>query len=295
MSLNLKKVAKKLWTSSPEELLDRLRRQKSVRVQTGVGKPGVGRCVWCLSTGRVGTETLSALSGLVPGVDARHEPEPLLYGLSRRAYESGTSDACQSILIEAVRACRPWVTTEGGPTYVETSPQATFLAPALYDAFPGSSFIHVLRHPGSVIRSGMRRSWYAGHSSDRWRLRPLEGEIRDQWERWDAFEKNVWLWAETNRRISKFMETLEESRCLVIKSEDLLAGDSEALEHWFGHIGAEVPTRARIQSVLKRKLNAQREGEFPRYEDWTEEQRTVLARHASPLMKEYGYEDRETR
>jgi hypothetical protein len=37
---------------------------------------------------------------------------------------------------------------------------------------PNVKFVHLFRHPGEVVRSGMRRGWYNGHPSDRYRIEP---------------------------------------------------------------------------------------------------------------------------
>jgi len=156
------------------------------------------KSVWCLSTGRVGSQTIAALGGLGSNINANHEPKPLLYGLSRLGYELGGNESSSAVFQEAIRTTRVDQYTKNG-VYLETSPQVTFLIEHISSLLPESRFIHIVRSPSSVIRSGMRRDWYSGNTNDLWRIRPKSAEEQKDWESYSVFQKNVWLWAETNR------------------------------------------------------------------------------------------------
>ena len=283
--MSVKRVIRRLWRSSPHDLIQRLRAPRKV---SAPGGPEVKRYVWCLSTGRVGTKTLAVLANLSEQVEARHEPEPQLYGLSKQAYEHDGEEA-REILGEALKACRPPVQAGGAEVYFESSPQATFLAAALRDLFSGSRFVHLVRHPGAILRSGMRRGWYAGHRNDGWRLVPQDGEAAASWNEWSLLKKNAWLWGETNRWIEDFMETLPAGAGLRIRSEDLFEGQPEAVASFFDHLGAAQPSSAEVEKVLGKKLNRQQSGDFPEFADWTDEQRLAVESQVGLLMKEYRY------
>lgn len=245
--------------------------------------------VWCLSTGRVGSQTLEALSSRSPNVVARHEPEPKLFGLSNLAYCTEGDSDCRRILIEAARLCRPPVKVAGETIYLETSPQATFLAQELLDLYPQSKFIHMIRHPADVIRSGMRRGWYSGHPNDAWRIQPTQGADAELWAEMSPLEKNAWLWAETNRWIYRFMETLPEGAGLLLRSEDLFAADMQTLTRLFHHLGTVMPKECEIQKVLSKKLNSQKKGHFPDLSNWEDSEVEVLKRHTGQIAAQYGY------
>jgi hypothetical protein len=246
--------------------------------------------VWCLSTGRVGSHTLAELASLDRKVTALHEPWPNTYGLSRLSYEhlcheNGLSD----VLLEAVRTVRQ-APVNDAKIYLETSPQVTFLAPLLAEIFPNAKFVHVVRHPASVVRSAMRRNWYNGHGFDQWRICPRERKLETGWESMDPFEKNVWLWCETNRWVSDFLNSIGPDRYIILRSEDLFLLENDAVENFFGFLGVATPARRDIVRVIDRQYNAQRTGRFPRYEAWTQEQRMLLRSRAGELMRFYGYE-----
>lgn len=279
---------RRLWRASPQEWLAALVSGK--RGSLASRQAEVSRYVWCLSTGRVGTKTLAALGALAGEIDARHEPKPLLYGLGRMAYLADGNEEVHEVLREALGACRSPVGVYQHNICLETSPQGTFLAGQLKELFSQSRFIHIVRHPGSVIRSGMRRGWYNGHDHDRWRITPRTGTAAaDSWERWSILEKNAWLWAETNRWIRSFLETLPREERLVIRSEDLFKGDEVVVRDFYEQLGAAVPSKQKLEKVLGKTLNRQKTGNFPEWKDWSDEQFAVVGPHVEELMAYYSY------
>jgi len=279
-------IVKKLWDNPPRYIFEETRRLLLGRS----GEPKeFERYIWCLSTGRVGSQTLASLGRLLEEVDGQHEPKPLLYGLSAEAYKREQDTSCSRVLKEALLACRDFSTESPYSTYLESSPQVTFLAKLLKSSFTSSRFIHVVRHPGSVVRSGMRRKWYGGHENDHWRIKPISGEAYREWNKWSMFEKNVWLWAETNRWIESFMVSLPENEGIVLKSEDVFSGSIPELSRFYKMLGIGQPQSRLVESVLGKKLNHQQRGEFPEVGEWDSEQCDILYKHAGELMQRYGY------
>lgn len=231
-------------------------------------------CVFVLSTGRVGTQTLTSLFKLAKNVFAYHEPEPLLYGLSKLAYENIDNKIACRILIEAFLASRKEkieYSLYSKRGYVETSPQTTFLAPIILDAIPDARFIHVVRDPRFVVRSGMRRKWYDGHIADKTRIIPKsDSEEGMQWSRFSTFQKNLWLWTETNKWIHKFLTSLPTDRVLLIHSEDLFTAHEKIMEKLFAFINSPIPPKHKITRVLSKSLNKQKSGEFPEISSWSD-------------------------
>ncbi len=230
-------------------------------------------CVFVLSTGRTGTQNLAALLSLAKGVRALHEPRPKLFGLSHKAYHYGNHPAVRETLAEAFIVARQdlilaWAAC--GAIYVETSPQVTFLAPTIARVCPTAKFIHLVRDPHAVVRSGMRRGWFQGQQADPYRITPLPQD--PYYARWDTltpFEKNAWLWAETNRWIHAFLTSLPPEHGLLVRAEDIFAGNQSTLEKLFAFVGAaDVPSEKAIQRVLRKRLNAQKQGDFPPPHDW---------------------------
>ncbi len=221
-------------------------------------------CLFVLSTGRAGTKTLAALLGLTDNLFAYHEPRPKLFALSRLAYLYDRQSPADEILTAAFVTVRQDLLSYAlscGRGYAETSPQVTFLAPAILRALPTVRFIHLTRHPADVVRSGLQRGWYTGHHRDESRITPRPGTLHaDRWHAYTPVQKNLWLWDETNRWILTFAASLPPSQILRLRAEDLFAAQPETLRRLFAFVGAPVPPSRRIKAILSKKLNAQKKG-----------------------------------
>lgn len=284
----MRKLGRALWNSSPETLVRKLKEKLRRETQTKLDRTEI-RPTFCLSTGRVGSKTLSSLGSLRLHSASQHEPTPKLFGLGRAAYEGRS---VSSLLLAAVECCREsqiqrFADSQG--LYIETSPHITFLAPALKALYPHAKFVHVIRNPFSVIRSGMRRGWYDGHAYDRWRISPIAGEVRERWKTMHPFEKNVWLWSETNHWIVEFLSRLPQSDHMVLKSEDMFDGRESSIESFFDFVGVEPPPISKINSHLAQKSNSQLTGQFPKAGDWSTEQLNILADYGGRIMTQFNY------
>jgi len=249
--------------------------------------------IFVLSTGRSGTKTLAALLGLSSNLFAYHEPRPKLFALSRLAYLYGGSSPADEILAAAFATARQELLEYAlscGRGYAETSPHLTFLAPAILRALPNARFIHLTRHPIAVVRSGVRRGWYAGHRRDSTRITPRPGtEDADRWSTYSVVQKNLWLWDATNRWILDFISTLPPEQVLRIKAEDIFIGRPETMEHLFSFAGATVPPFRKVRAILRKKLNAQKKSVPPLSEaDWAD-LRANVARFAAETAARLGY------
>jgi len=250
-------------------------------------------CVFVLSTGRVGTQTLAALYDLPKNVISYHEPQPKIYGLSKLSYSQQNSTLAQKILQEAFWTARYvllYYSLDRHKGYIETSPQVTFLAPVIYQAIPTAKFIHVVRDPRLVVHSGMRRKWYGGHHMDGSRITPMpDMEHHNLWQRFSPFQKNLWLWNETNRWISCFLTKVPSHSQLLIHAEDIFDASSNMHEQLFAFINAPFPPRRKIDRILGKRLNAQRIGDFPQPEQWDSRSIELLENMCGETANQLGY------
>jgi hypothetical protein len=250
-------------------------------------------CTFVLSTGRVGTKTLAALASLSTRIDAYHEPSPKLYGLSALSYRCHGNAVNDEIFAEAfltARRERFHYALSFDKRYVETSPQVTFLAPAIRIAIPHARFIHVVRDPKNFVRSGMRRGWYCNNPMDNIRLKPTsQSEDHRSWQQWDAVEKLCWLWKETNVWIDRFMQSLPEGRKLFFRSEKIFLQEKEEINKFFDFLNVQKPRNKSIKKILSRRLNAQKTGYFQEISNWSDELNAKFNRIAGKSAKEFGY------
>jgi len=134
----------------------------------------------------------------------------------------------------------------------------------------------------------MRRKWYDGHLYDYRRITPrVTDPAHGQWNRWGPFEKNLWLWSETNRFLREFGDSITEHRYLRLKSEDIFAGQDAAWSQLYSFLGVPPTPRRRVARILGQRLNAQETGVFPGASEWTPEmyeQLVALAGSESQAM-----------
>jgi hypothetical protein len=252
-------------------------------------------CLFVLSTGRSGTHTLAGLYKLAPGFLAYHEPAPDLDGLARVAYEYGKPDdaAFTKILAEAFLAARYTLlqtSLHAVKGYIEASHLNTFLAPYIYQALPAVRFVHVVRHPRDFVTSAMRRGWYRGNTFDKNRIVPRTGsDEADQWDSYEPYRKNIWLWAETNRWIMDFLGAIPDQNVLQIRAEDIFAGEMETISQLYTLIGTPVPSKGQIEKVLDKKLDSAPQRAFTPLGQWTDTMLADLDTVAGETAMKLGY------
>lgn len=251
-------------------------------------------CVFVLSTGRVGTVTLTHLLNLSPAVDAEHEPGPQLLEETRRAYQAHPlpgPEATALMRTFAASRVRPLVRAARGRVYVESSNRLTFLAPQLSAHLPRSRFIHLHRDPATVVRSGMRRGWYDNHPWDPYRIQPRPDDPwAGDWERWGAFERCCWFWTAANQFCLHVVDRLPADRVFATGMEALFAADGEGAHRLFAWMHVPPGAPEDIRRVTATRYNAQQGRDFPIWSEWTREQRAALARIAAPVAVRLGYD-----
>lgn len=284
-------ILDQLFDTSPRDLYQRIYK-KLFKNPSITGFDELHPCVFVLSTGRVGTMTLARLLSLTSNMFVLHEPKPSLYELSKANYhhDFGALEFSDNIFW-SLRKDLIGAALKMGCGYVETSPQSTFFAPAIFKSIPSVKFIHLVRHPAEVVISGMRRNWYGGHPADKTRISPrVDSDYYGIWHDLSRFDKNAWLWSETNKWISSFLESIPENQHIRVHSESLYNNDPIVIDEIFRFLGAEKPTEKRVQHVLSRKYNRQIRGDFPRLVDWQPEMISHLRQICGAESKILGYD-----
>jgi hypothetical protein len=243
-----------------------------------------------LSTGRCGTKLLTHMLRRSSELDVSHRPVPELVYAGRLAYER-PDDARDGLSLVAVATRYESVKASylDGGQYVETNNRITFFARPLATVFESARFIHLMRHPGAFVRSGLRRRYYQGSRHDEGRITPCPS---DPWaERWPtltALERVGWLWNATNAFVEQFKGGVDAERVLTVRAEDLFHDPAVAVGI-FEFLQVEPPPRRVIRRLLARPVNVQRDGDWPSFDRWPEEDRCRL-RAVAPLADRYGYE-----
>ena len=124
----------------------------------------------------------------------------------------------------------------------------------------------------------------------RWRPR-----VGDPWyDAWDAefdhFERNAWLWAETNRVIVRAIESVPPEQLLVLRFEDFFRSLPEtypALRAFLGLEGKVPEVTSRL--LLARAINHRSAHAVGPVSAWTAAMKTRFWTIAGDVMQELGY------
>lgn len=248
--------------------------------------------VFFLSTGRTGTKLFSSLLEEDHSLKVYHAPRPELILEGRFLYENHR-DAGRDMTPQAERAFFLlgrgdilFETEQHAKQYVETNNRVTFFLHCIKQVIPHARFVHLYRHPGEFIRSGVRRNWYSGsHEHDLGRIEPVSGIHRTRWPQYSVEEKIAWLWDETNRYILEQLHSLPSDRYFSLNFNEM---NVDNLEDMIRFIGADIG-REHIIKAINKPVNVQQSGSYPHYWEWSDELKEKLENICGPLMSELGY------
>jgi hypothetical protein len=268
------------------------------------------------STGRTATMHLANCLNAEPGCTCVHEGKfrhretsgeqilPFLTLENRLAYETPGKAAD---IIEEKRAVIDTLDIEGlshfGDVAYNNSP---FLVP-LSVRFPNAKFILIVRDGRTFVRSatvleGEDETPVGWPPDDKettrledyislGRLQPRrDSPLRAEWADWGAFEKNVWLWAETNTLILDAMQEIEPGRCLLVRFENFVSDPLREYTNIREFLGFEGDLPGETKEVLlSPTVNASGIYAIPAYEQWSMQQKAHFARIAGPVMEQLDY------
>ena len=119
-----------------------------------------------LSTGRCGTKWLNTVFSKEKSSVSLHHPIPVMRSQAKVAYSfefAKCSDNEQLLLQEMFLGGREELflrAEKSKKNLIFTDSRLTFFAEVIRSIFPKAKFVHLHRHPGEVVRSGLRRRWY---------------------------------------------------------------------------------------------------------------------------------------
>jgi Sulfotransferase family len=253
------------------------------------------RCLFVLSSGRTGTQTLAAILDASPHLLAHHEVHPRLVKASFDYHMAGGARAADRErwreLVLAARDDLVLNASRRGRIYAETSNRVTYIADLVRDAFPASQFVFLHRAPLEVIVSGQRRGWYQDHPWDFARIVPRSDDPEaERWPSMTRVERIAWYWAAVNGEAADFLETLPAERRLELRADALFDPDSGSWRELFAFLGVPEPPERSIRGVLGRRLNRQVGGHAASPPaEWSENERATVMRLVGPVAERLGY------
>lgn len=260
--------------------------------------------VFFLSTGRTGTEFFTQLLSESNNVKVFHSPSSLLYNAQSELIEQGCvayemykrfgfdderTNKLASQIFMASREELLYKTHIHNKVYIETNNRITFLAPAIKYIFPNAKFIHLYRHPGEYIRSGIRRGYYKSESiHETGRLIPLEdSNYFNAWSNFDYIQKVAWLWNETNKFIDDYLMTLKDDDYLNFNFNEL---NIENIRKLLSFLNIDDIDEKTIKNSINRPTNVQKAGSFPKYNQWKKNDKNKVIDICNDLSLKYGYQ-----
>lgn len=149
----------------------------------------------------------------------------------------------------------------------------------LKDCFPDARFIHLHRDPRDYVSSELGKRYALSWGSGRYRYTStkLNGSLES------AFMQRVCnYWNNYNARI---LEDLEEEDCLSLKFSDLVNGNVDELEDFLG-----IKLWVRKTQPVNASKPQRKEGRYPPFESWSQDDRNSLIAICGSTMQALGYE-----
>lgn len=242
--------------------------------------------VFFLSTGRCGTQWFSNLLSTKENV-VLHSPVPSFASQNRTVYKTlineNTTENEINLIKEIYLTGREQhlrYSSKSAKKMIETNNYITFFAPVLATIFPDAKFVHLYRHPGEFVRSGIRRNYYTKNNPDDIkRIVPLNNE---DWPDYSQIKKIAWLWRETNTFIEKFKM---KNECYSFNFNGL---DPDNVMQLVNYLQIDIEI-SRVKKQLNKKLNVQKTGSFENYINWDDNQKNELKETCGELANTYGY------
>ena len=128
-----------------------------------------------------------------------------------------------------------------------------------------------------------KRDWW-----DYSRLRPNPGDpYFEEWQQLSRFEKCVWYWTNYNRKALELFSELDYRQWFQVDMKSL---DRSMMREIFDFLGLDGFNADQIGEVMNTRINSLQEraglpDKFPRWTDWTPEQRNAFDRIAGDMME----------
>ena len=140
--------------------------------------------------------------------------------------------------------------------------------------------------PNSLVDSPEQDWW------DYSRLRPNPDDpYFEAWQRLSRFEKCAWHWANFNKKALGLFSELDNQRWLQVDMKSL---DRFKMKQIFDFLGLDGFNADQIEEMMNARINSLQEraglpDKFPRWTDWTQEQRNAFDRIAGDTMESMVY------
>jgi len=249
--------------------------------------------VFFISTGRTGTKWFADLFTQARGFKTFHAPSPDLAAQNCFAYTLQKNSSLQTEEINTIlghiflagREQQLRYSYKSEKAYIETNNHLTFFAPVIAALLPQAKFVHLYRHPGDFVSSGLKRRWYTSETTQLRQITPALPPVKEDFDTYNEIQKIAWLWNETNDFIETFKSDIGEKRSF---SFDFSSMTLESLSDLIRFTGAHIP-ESRLKKRLHQSLNGQLYAQSEKYQNWPAKEKELLVNMCKPLADKYGY------
>lgn len=250
----------------------------------------VENSVFFLSTGRCGTEWFTHMMKKGTNTSVFHNPTPnlsvqnkFIHKLITEAKDISSTDEIAKQLLFTAREQYFRYAFKTGKRYIETNNHITFFAHTLAKLFPTAKFVHLYRHPGDFVSSGMNRGWFESNIAATEKIiNPIDKSL---WDNYSSLEKIGWVWNETNSFIENFKKEYPNRTF----SYDFTKRNVTELSQLFAFLDINLSASS-LEKSLNKKRNQQKNQQFPSYKNWNEDDKKNLLEICESLTKKYHYE-----
>lgn len=267
------------------------------------------------STGRTGTMHLANVLNAEPGCTCLHEGKyrfreeagdqvlPFLTLENRIAYEYPER---RQVLIDSKRSMIDDLKLKGS-FFGDIAYNNSVFLEALAERFENAKFIIFARDGRSFVRSvtvneGEDETPVGWPASGKpltqleeyialGRLQPRkDGKHREVWKSWSAFQKNTWLWTETNNLIFEALKAIDSSRWMLVPFETFVQDKLNTYTNMREFLGFEGKVPDEVKSVLLApRINPRKNYGLEPYKSWTDTQKEFFWNIAGQTMNKLGY------
>lgn len=245
--------------------------------------------VFFLSTGRCGTKWFSELLKKDKKGKVFHNPKPNFAIQNNFIYHLWKLDLSEDLKYDILKQILLSGRIEyfryaykSNKRFIETNNRITFFAPLIFKIFPQAKFVHLYRHPGDFVRSGMQRDWY---SENDFYINRLKMTDQKTWDSYNQIEKISWLWYSTNNFIEKFKNENPDANIYEFNFNNLNYNNVKEL---LTFLNISIKEKI-LKKKLSKKVNVQRNEYIPKYEDWKNQDKKYIKNICKELTIKYNY------
>jgi hypothetical protein len=257
-----------------------------------------------VSTGRTGTQFFeSFFNHNFPEVLFLHQPPPDGFDLSinkvREKHPRGK-------IVKDLRISRLEVLLKirerGARIYIESNPFLSLLVPELREAFPTARFLWIVRDPTTYVVSAYNKSpvgdnkmFFYAENDHRDRINALDfpnDRWREDWRKFDRFQKVCWFWNKCNEILEQ--EFSDHEDFLLTKFEDLFSPENNyhGIFKMLEFFQIKVPQgmdKSTLDILMRKNTNASERVLLKGVKTWTDEQRMHLDELTYSMRRKLGY------